>query len=130
MLKNSKIKISSNRSFGLVFFGFFLIVSFWPLLHENEIRIWSLIISLIFLILGILNSKHLTPLNKVWTKFGLLLGKIVSPIVMGIIFFIVITPIGFIMKLFGQDLLNKKYSQNSSYWINRKDKFGSMKKQF
>ena len=121
---------SSNRSFGIVFFAFFLIVGLWPIYNYSTIRTWAIVVALIFLILGILNSKHLTPLNKVWTKFGLLLGKIVSPIVMGIIFFIVITPIGFIMKLFGQDLLNKKYSQNSSYWINRKDKFGSMKKQF
>ena len=121
---------SSNRSFGIVFFAFFLIVGLWPIYNYSTIRTWAIVVALIFLILGILNSKYLTPLNKIWIKFGLLLGKIVSPIVMGIIFFIVITPIGFIMKLFGQDLLNKKYSQNSSYWINRKDKFGSMKKQF
>ena len=121
---------SSNRSFGIVFFVFFLIVGLWPIYNYSTVRTWAIVVALIFLILGILNSKYLTPLNKIWTKFGLLLGKIVSPIVMGIIFFIVITPIGFIMKLFGQDLLNKKYSQNSSYWINRKDKFGSMKKQF
>ena len=121
---------SSNRSFGIVFFAFFLIVGLWPIYNYSTIRTWAIVVALIFLILGILNSKYLTPLNKIWTKFGLLLGKIVSPIVMGIIFFIVIAPIGFIMKLFGQDLLNKKYSQNSSYWINKKDKFGSMKKQF
>ena len=121
---------SSNRSFGIVFFAFFLIVGLLPIYNYSTIRTWAIVVALIFLILGILNSKYLTPLNKIWIKFGLLLGKIVSPIVMGIIFFIVITPIGFIMKLFGQDLLNKKYSQNSSYWINRKDKFGSMKKQF
>ena len=121
---------SSNRSFGIVFFAFFLIVGLWPIYNYSTIRTWAIVVALIFLILGILNSKYLTPLNKIWIKFGLLLGKIVSPIVMGIIFFIVITPIGFIMKLFGQDLLNKKYSQNSSYWINKKDKFGSMKKQF
>ena len=121
---------SSNRSFGIVFFAFFLIVGLLPIYNYSTIRTWAIVVALIFLILGILNSKYLTPLNKIWTKFGLLLGKIVSPIVMGIIFFIVITPIGFIMKLFGQDLLNKKYSQNSSYWINKKDKFGSMKKQF
>ena len=100
------IKISSNRSFGGVFFVVFLIIALYPLLNDGEIRIWSIIISLIFLVLGLLNSKILTPLNKVWFKFGLFLGKIISPLVMGIIFFLVVTPIGLIMKLLGKDLLN------------------------
>ena len=108
MLKNLKIKISSNRSFGLVFFGFFLIVSFWPLLHENEIRIWSLIISLIFLILGILNSSLLNPFNLLWFKFGILLGSVIAPIVMLIVFFLVVTPTGIFLKIFKKDLLNLK----------------------
>ena len=131
MLKNSKIKISSNRSFGLVFFGFFLIVSFWPLLHENEIRVWSLIISLIFLILGILNSSLLTPFNLLWFKFGILLGSIVAPIVMLIVFFLVVTPTGIFLKIFKKDLLNLKYDKKKeTYWLNRDKPIGTMKRQF
>ena len=109
MLHESKIKIGSNRNFGLVFFFVFLIVGLWPLLNGGPFRIWSIVIAIIFLILGLMNSKLLTPLNKLWFKFGLFLGTIVSPFVMGIIFFLVITPIGFVMKIIGKDLLNIKH---------------------
>ena len=98
------VKISSNRSFGIVFFVVFLLVALYPLIHAEEIRLWSLIISIIFLILGLLNSKILGPLNKIWFKFGILLGKIVSPLIMGIIFFLVVTPIGFIMRLLRKEI--------------------------
>jgi len=127
---NKKVWMSSNRSFGLVFFAFFLIVGLWPIFQYEDIRIWSIIAAFIFLILGILDSKYLTPLNRFWMKFGLFLGKIISPIVMGIVFFLVVTPIGIIMKIFRKDLLNIKHNQNQSYWVHRKNKFGSMKKQF
>ena len=79
----------TNRNFGLTFFIVFLIVSIWPLLYSEQIRIWSLIVGFIFLILGLVNSKILTPLNKIWFKFGIILGKLVSPVVMGIVFFFV-----------------------------------------
>ena len=127
---NKKVWMSSNRSFGLVFFAFFLIVGLWPIFQYEDIRIWSIIVAFIFLILGILDSKYLTPLNRFWMKFGLFLGKIISPIVMGVVFFLVVTPIGIIMKIFRKDLLNIKHNQNQSYWVHRKNKFGSMKKQF
>tara|TARA_B100000965_G_C19488774_1_gene712027 strand:- start:652 stop:1038 length:387 start_codon:yes stop_codon:yes gene_type:complete len=127
---NKKVWMSSNRSFGLVFFAFFLIIGLWPIFEYEQVRIWSIIAALIFLILGILDSKYLTPLNRFWMKFGLFLGKIISPIVMGIVFFLVVTPIGILMKIFGKDLLNIKYKKNESYWVYRKDKFGSMKRQF
>jgi len=131
MQKNSKIKINSNRSFGIVFFFVFLIVSLWPLINENPVRVWFSYIAIIFLILGLMNSNLLTPLNVLWFKFGKLLGSIVAPIVMGIVFFIVITPTGFIMGIFGKDLLNKKYNNKSkSYWINREKSKGTMKQQF
>ena len=131
MLNKSKIKISSNRNFGLVFFFVFLIVSLWPLLNENSPRIWSIVIAVIFLILGLLNSKLLTPLNMLWFKFGLFLGSIISPIVMGIIFFLVIAPTGLVMKLMGKDLLDKKYdNKKKSYWINRTKTKNTMKQQF
>ena len=125
------VKLSSNRSFGLVFFVVFLIISLWPVISEEPIRIWSAVISIIFLILGIINSKLLTPLNKIWFKFGILLGNIVSPIVMGILFFAVVTPTGLILRVFGKDLLGKKFDkEKKSYWIKRETPVGSMKRQF
>ena len=124
------IKIGSNRSFGIVFFLVFLLISIYPLLNNESIRFWSLTISLIFLILGIFNSKFLTPLNKIWFKFGILLGRIISPLVMGFIFFFVVTPIGLLMKLFKKDLLNLKYSKDKSYWIEKTEPKSKMKNQF
>ena len=115
-----EIKISSNRSFGVVFFAVFLLIALYPLINNGDIRIWSLIISIIFLTLGLLNSNFLSPLNKLWFKFGIILGKIISPLIMGIIFFLVVTPTGLIMRLMGKDILGLKYNQNSSYWIEKK----------
>ena len=129
-MKQNKIKIGSNRSFGIVFFVVFLIISIWPLLDEKELRYWSLIVSIIFLILGILKSNILTPLNKAWFKFGILLGHIISPIIMALIFFLVVTPISFIMRIFGKDILNLKKNNNSSYWIKKDKQSVSMRKQF
>ncbi len=123
-------KVGSNKSFGIVFFVVFLLISFYPLLNNESIRLWSLIVSTIFLILGILNSSLLSPLNKLWFKFGILLGKIISPIVMGIIFFLVVTPIGLIMRLFGKDVLNLKYNDYKSYWIKKNGPKNKMKNQF
>ena len=123
-------KKSSNRSFGLLFFVVFFLIGIWPLFKENDYRLWSLIISIIFLILGLLNSKLLKPLNNLWIKFGEILGKIIAPIVMMIVFFIVLTPLSFIIKLFDKDLLKIKFTKNKSYWIIRKKNIGSMKKQF
>ena len=131
MKAESKIKISSNRSFGLVFFVVFLIVALWPLKSGEDIRIWSLALSIIFFSLGILNFKLLTPLNKLWFKFGILLGSIVSPIVMGIVFFLVVTPTSIIMRLLGKDLLKTTKTKSiSTYWMKRDKKQTSMKKQF
>ena len=127
----SEIKISSNRSFGLVFFVVFLIVALWPLKHGEDIRLWSLGLSIIFFILGILNSKLLTPLNKLWFKFGIFLGVIVSPIIMGVVYFLVVTPIGMLMRFLGKDLLNTRKVKNTpTYWIKRDKRHGTMKKQF
>ena len=127
----SKIKISSNRNFGLVFFVVFLIVGILPLTSGESIRIWSTTISFIFLILGLVNSKLLTPLNKLWLKLGIILGSIIAPIVMGVVFFLVVTPIGFVMRILGKDLINKKYDKKiKTYWIDRDRNIGSMRKQF
>ena len=116
MLNKSRIKISSNRSFGLVFFFVFFILGSWPLISGGQIRIWSLVIAVIFLSLGLMNSRLLTPLNRLWFKFGMLLGAVISPIVMGVIFFLVVTQIGFFMRLAGKDFLRVKYAKkNKSY---------------
>ena len=124
------IKISSNKSFGIVFFIFFILIALYPLLNGQEIRLWALIISAVFLILGLLKSKLLTPLNKLWFRFGMLLGKIISPIIMGFIFFLVVTPIGLIMRLLGKDVLNLKYNKEKSYWIEKDGPKSKMKNQF
>ncbi len=124
------IKIGSNKSFGIVFFLVFLLISVYPLTNNQAIHYWSLIISLIFLILGLLNSVLLSPLNKLWFKFGLFLGKIISPLVMGLIFFFVVTPIGLIMKLIKKDLLNLKFNNNKTYWIEKTEPKSKMKNQF
>ena len=129
-MKNNKIKIGSNRSFGIVFFIVFLIITIYPLFKSNDIRIWSIPFSLIFLILGLTNSKVLTPLNKLWFKFGIALGSIMAPIVMGLIFFMVVTPISLLMKLFNKDVLNLKKNNNKSYWILRNHQKSRMKDQF
>ena len=129
-MKNTEIKIGSERNFGIVFFIVFLLIALYPLTYGGEIRIWSVLISLIFLILGLLNSKLLSPLNKLWFKFGIFLGKIVSPLIMGIIFFLVVTPIGFIMRLLGKDVLNLKFNKNRSYWIEKNGPKSRMKNQF
>ena len=128
MQKN--IKLPSNRNFGIVFFIVFLIIALWPLLKQNEIRIWSLIISFIFFVLGLINSKLLTPLNKLWFKFGILLGNIIAPIIMGIVFFLVVTPTGLIMRFFRKDILRLKKNSNDSYWINKDNTNSSMRNQF
>ena len=125
-----EIKISSNRNFGIVFFIVFLLIALYPLLKGNDLRIWSLVISFIFLALGLLNSKILTPLNRLWFKFGLLLGRFISPIIMGIIFFVVVTPIGIIMRLLKKDLLNLKYNKKETYWIDKSGPKSKMKNQF
>ena len=129
-MNNNKIKLGSNRSFGIVFFIVFLIIATYPLSNDNSIRLWSLIIGIIFLILGIINSKVLTPFNILWMKFGLLLGKIVSPIVMGFVFFGVVTPISIIMKLLRKDLLNLKRNKKETYWLKKEENKSNMKNQF
>ena len=125
-----KIKISSNKSFGIIFFIVFFLIGIYPLVNNDGLRIWSLVISLVFLILGLRNSRALTPFNILWFKFGLLLGKIVSPLIMGLVFFLVVTPTGIIMRLLGKDLLNLKKNNSKTYWINRNSYKSKMKNQF
>tara|TARA_B100000767_G_scaffold196820_1_gene183855 strand:- start:286 stop:666 length:381 start_codon:yes stop_codon:yes gene_type:complete len=121
----------SNRSFGLLFFIVFLAISLWPLTKGEDIHFFLILISLVFLTLGLINSKILSPLNKVWIKFGEILGKIIAPIIMALVYFIVLTPIGLIVRIFGKDLLELKFfKKQETYWTKRKKRLGSMKKQF
>ena len=124
------IKLGSNRSFGIVFSIVFLLIAIYPLINSDGLRVWSLIIAIIFLVLGLINSKILTPLNKLWFKFGILLGRIVSPVIMGLIFFLVVTPIALIMRIIGKDLLNLKFNKEKSYWIEKTGPKSKMKNQF
>ncbi len=129
-MKNIEIKIGSNKSFGIVFFIVFLLIAIYPLINNGELRIWSLVVAIIFLILGLINSKVLTPLNKLWFKFGLLLGRVISPLIMGIIFFLVVTPTALIMRIIGKDLLSLKFNNKKSYWIEKTGPKSKMKDQF
>ena len=122
---------NQNRSFGLLFFIVFLALGLWPLVKTGEINLYLVLIALVFLVLGILNSKMLSPLNKWWIKLGEILGRIVAPIVMGIVYFLILTPISLLVRLFGKDLIGMKFSNDiKSYWVKRKKHLGSMDKQF
>ena len=129
-MDHNEVKIGSNRSFGIVFSIAFLIISLYPLINGENLRLWSLIISIVFFVLGIINSNLLKPLNKLWFKFGLLLGKIISPFIMGMIFFVVVTPIAILMRLLRKDLLNLKFNKNNTYWIQKSGPKSKMKNQF
>ena len=124
------MKVSSNRSFGIVFFVVFLIISLWPLKNNLDIRIWSLVISFIFLILGVFNSQLLSPFNKIWFKFGILLGNVISPLIMSLVFFFVVTPTSLILKLLKKDILSLRRNKSNTYWKKKEDYNTSMKNQF
>ncbi len=122
---------SSNRSFGLLFFIVFLILGLWPLKSGENLNFYYIAISLIFLILGLIKSKLLSPFNKFWIKLGVILGNIIAPIVMALVYFVILTPVSLIVRLFGKDLLALKFlKKRETYWITRKKTLGSMKKQF
>jgi len=122
---------SSNRSFGLLFFIVFIVVGLWPTIKGEEANIYLILISLFFLIFGLINSKILSPFNKTWIKLGEILGLIIAPIIMALVYFIILTPISLIVRMFGKDLLGLKFLKNQdTYWTKRKKKIGTMKKQF
>lgn len=125
-----KKDLPSNKNFGIVFFIFFLIVTIYFFSKGNDINFWFLSLSFIFLILGLLNSKILLPLNIIWVNFGILLGLIISPIVMGLIFFLVVLPTSIMLKFFKKDILNLKYNNMESYWIEKKENHSNMNDQF
>ena len=124
------MKSNNNKSLGLLFFFIFIVISFWPLLNGENGRIWSIVVAIIFLTLALVKPQILNPLTKLWIKFGELIGKFISPIVIGLIYFVILTPIGLLMRIFNKDLLNLKFSEESSYWIKRETKLNSMDKQY
>ena len=121
---------NQNRSFGLLFFIVFLVIALWPLTKKGEINFYLISIALIFLALGLLNSKILSPFNKAWIKLGEILGRFIAPIVMAIVYFLILTPISLLVRLFGKDLLKLKKNKSSTYWIKREKNIGNMDKQF
>ena len=125
------IEQSSPKSFGIVFSIVFLIVALYPLINSDGFRIWALVVSIIFFLLAFLAPKILVLPNKLWFKFGLLIGSIVAPIIMAFVYFVTVLPTGLIMRLLGKDLLKQKLDKNAkSYWIERSEPIGSMKNQF
>ena len=124
-----KITKRNNMTFGILFFIFFLIVGLYPFKSGGVIRVWSIVLALVFLIITIIRPNLLTFLNRLWIKFGILLGKIISPIVMGLVFFFVVTPIGIFIRILKKDVMGLK-REAASYWINRENKVQSMRKQF
>lgn len=126
-----KIKGGTERNFGLVFATIFLIICLYPVLKGENIRLWALFVSIILYLLGFFLPKMLIVPNKLWFKLGILLGAIVAPIIMALIFFLTVTPTGIIMRLLGKDLLSQKLNKSKkSYWIKRKKSISSMKDQF
>jgi Mg2+/Co2+ transporter CorB len=122
---------SSPKSFGIVFFIVFLIIALYPLTNSEGLRIWALVTSFVFLLLAFIAPKTLSIPNMLWFKFGLLLGSIIAPIVMALVYFVSVLPTGLIMRLLGKDLLKQKLDKNvKSYWIERSEPMGPMKNQF
>ena len=123
-------KKNSTKSFGILFFIVFFVIGVWPVFNSENLRLWSIILSFLFLISGLVNANFLNPLNRIWIKFGEILGKIIAPVVMFLIFFVLITPYGFVIRIFGKDLLKTSLSNETSYWIKREKDAGTMRKQF
>tara|TARA_B100001765_G_C19388393_1_gene286746 strand:- start:376 stop:756 length:381 start_codon:yes stop_codon:yes gene_type:complete len=123
-------KKNSTKSFGILFFIVFFVIGVWPVFDSENLRLWSIILSFLFLISGLTNANFLNPLNKTWIKFGEILGKIIAPVVMFLIFFVLITPLSFVIRIFGKDLLKTRLSDETSYWIKREKDAGTMKRQF
>ena len=124
------MKRSTEKNFGIVFSALFFLIGLWPLLNAAEIRIWSIIIAVIFLVLAFLKPKLLKPLNHNWIKLGEIIGKVIAPIVMALVFFIIVTPISFLVRVLGKDLLKLKFLKNNTYWIEREKNITTMDKQF
>ena len=129
--QNIQVERGSEKSFGLIFAVVFFIVGLYPLVNNKDILLWPLITALIFLLLSYVAPKILSVPNKLWFKLGLALGAVVAPVVMALVYFTTVVPIGLIMRLMGYDMLRQKLDKNAkSYWIVRDLTMGSMREQF
>ena len=124
------MKKSSSKSFGYLFFGVFLALAVWVYVKNQNLNFWLIGTSIVFLVLTLVKSKLLDILNDLWIKFGELLGKIIAPIVMSVVFFLIVTPIGLILKIVKKDLLKLKFNNDKSYWVEKDKTIESMDKQF
>jgi hypothetical protein len=128
------VEIGSNRKFGVVFAGFFFLVAVFPLIHHHAPRWWALPVAVVFLALAFAAPRWLAPINRAWFQLGLALNKVVSPIVMALLFFGAIVPVGLFLRRKNEDLLSLKWAPEAdSYWIPREPPgpaSGSMTKQF
>ena len=132
-MRNPEIELPSNRTFGLFFtFVFAVAAAYFYYAASLKWAYLSIGAASLFLLVTMLKSNALLPLNKLWMRFGLLLGMIVSPIVLGIIFFVMFTPIAILMRLIGRDELRLKFTQKASHWVSRDEQIkpGSFKHQF
>ena len=124
------MKKSSERNFGLFFSAIFFLIGLWPLLSASPLRLWSISLAVVLLALALVRPRLLKPLNYSWLKLGEILGKIIAPIIMCLIFFIILSPISFFVRVLGKDLLRLKFSKNNTYWIKREKNITTMNKQF
>jgi len=120
--RRGEVKGSSDRSFGIVFAVFFAIMALWPLLGEGAVRLWALLLAAAFLAVALVRPALLAPLNRLWTRFGLLLHKLVNPLVLGLMFLLAVTPVALVMRALGKDVLRRRFEPEApSYWIEREE---------
>jgi hypothetical protein len=126
-----EVELGSERNFGLVLAGFFFIVALWPLLENQPLRLWAFAVVAVLVALAFFAPKVLSVPNRLWFKLGMALGAVVAPLVMILVYFTSVMPIGLAIRLSGKDLLRQKMDRNAkSYWIHRDQPVGSMKDQF
>ncbi|MGB8274464.1 MAG: SxtJ family membrane protein [Alphaproteobacteria bacterium] len=114
-------RLSSHRSFGLTISVALVVVGLWPLVHGGPVRIWALVLAAILAMAAWLRPESLAPFNRLWSRLGLFLGGVVTPVVMGLLFFTVMTPLAFILRALGKDTLGLRFDRAAAtYWVERR----------